>query len=96
MSVVFRVEPDGQRFRREKDGIYRDVTKATLRGVTLTAFPAYPQTAGELAARSLEEWRDDEAKASKEAERLRESELQQLRKRLDFAVAAEPPHTERR
>ncbi len=37
--------------------LIRKVTRATLRAVTLTSYPAYRQTAGTVALRSLEEFR---------------------------------------
>jgi uncharacterized protein len=52
MSIVFS-GPESQWMGKGKDTI-RKVTKANLRAVTLTAYPAYRQTIGTLSLRSLE------------------------------------------
>lgn len=63
MSIEF-AGPD-ESFTGKGDNIVREISKAKLRGVALTSYPAYRQTIGKLVARSLEEYR----KETEEAER---------------------------
>lgn len=55
MSIEFR-DAESEWTGRGDDTI-RIVKRAKLVGVTLTGYPAYPQTAGTVALRSLEEYR---------------------------------------
>ena len=60
MSITFLRKGVQDRFTKSEDGPVREVEKATLRSVTLTSMPAYPQTTDTLVLRSLEEWRTAE------------------------------------
>lgn len=55
MSIVFS-DPEDQ-YSGKAGAIVRNIDKAELMAVTLTSYPAYRQTAGSLAQRSLEEYR---------------------------------------
>jgi len=44
-------------WRGPKNNLTRHISKATLQAVTLTSFPAYPQTAGTVTQRALEAYR---------------------------------------
>lgn len=60
MSITFLREPISAKFEEKDSVVYRTITKGVLTGVTLTAFPAYPQTADTLTLRSLAEWQRSE------------------------------------
>jgi len=68
MSISFANAEDS--YKGKGDTIVREINKASLRAVTLTSFPAYKQTAGTVAERSLAEYRSaidaEEAKAAEE------------------------------
>lgn len=55
MSIAF-TDPV-EEWRGKEGDLTRHIGKATLRAVTLTSYPAYPQTAGTLTERSLADWR---------------------------------------
>jgi|WetSurMetagenome_2_1015567.scaffolds.fasta_scaffold28300_1 uncharacterized protein len=99
MSIEFRLsDPRDAEFHRHNGELFRTIKKAELVGVALTSYPAYPQTAGTIAVRSLEEWRqaeDEAAKAAQQAleaaerekaERAAIAENAHLRARLDLAA----------
>ena len=74
MSIGFLVNAED--FSVEDGETVRTVTDAVLTAVTLTQFPAYPQTSGTVDIRSLEAWRtqqNTDETAEKEAERVRNS-----------------------
>ncbi len=75
MSVEFRTSKEDTDLASDGEDVVRTVKRAELVGLALTSFPAYPQTAGTLALRSLEEFR----KAEEE------------RKAAEAAVAPSPP-----
>lgn len=84
MSIGF-VDADGE-FRNKSGQLVREVSKAKLTAVTLTAFPAYRQTAGTLALRSLEQHRNQEAEAERlkaEAEKVAAEENAKLRNEIE-------------
>ena len=59
-SIAF-TDPEDE-WRGKEGNLTRNITQATLRAVTLTSFPAYPQTAGTVTQRSLDEWRSQQEK----------------------------------
>jgi hypothetical protein len=78
LSVSWEFEGVEDRFASDSDNqIVRTVTKAPLTGVALTAWPAYPQTAGTLAMRSLDAFLAEQTARDKDL----------LRRRLDLAEA---------
>jgi len=88
MSVSFLRKGVRQRFTKDSRGPIREVQKAELTGVTLTAEPAYPQTADTLVMRSLQEWRTAEEGNSKpppEEPDTTGGEIEDLRRRVDLA-----------
>lgn len=56
MSIAFS-NPE-ETWKGKGDNIVREINSADLKAVTLTSFPAYRQTAGTLAERSLAEYRE--------------------------------------
>lgn len=54
MSIEFMPVDDGDTMERVSGEFIRTVHRARLLGVTLTGIPAYPQTAGTLALRSID------------------------------------------
>jgi len=66
MSVTWKRAGLEDGFCNTPDGVVREIRKARLTGVTLTAFPAYPQTAGELVERSLAAWQKEQEEAEQE------------------------------
>ena len=50
MSIAFTDPVD--RYAGGKGGMVREISRAKLRAVTLTAYPAYPQTVGKLTAKA--------------------------------------------
>jgi len=74
MSIGMIVK--GESYEGSDPNIVRTVTAADLTAVTLTQFPAYPQTAGTVALRSLAQYKDS-------LEPERDPDI--LRKRLDLA-----------
>ena len=56
MSIAFANPQDS--WKGKDQNIVREIKSAELKAVTLTSFPAYKQTAGTLAERSLTEYRD--------------------------------------
>lgn len=65
MSIAFSNPVDTW---KGKDEITREITQANLHAVTLTSFPAYRQTAGTLAERSLGDYKESlEAEETSEA-----------------------------
>jgi len=92
MSICFCNPEDT--YKGKGDSIVREITKASLRAVTLTSYPAYRQTAGTVSVRSLDEYRTgleaEEAAAAKAAEEQRAKEAE------DAAKAAEQAEAERK
>ena len=83
MSIAFTDAEE--EYSGKGDQITRTVKQAKLRAVTLTSFPAFPQTAGTLAARSLTEYRkQQENEETSEAD----GETETLHRRLDLDEAA--------
>ena len=85
-SFGFKVaRPGGEKFYRRADGTIREVHRAALKDITLTSFPAYPQTSValrsmEAAQASLAAWQDDERRAeitARARDRLRRAMLEQ-------------------
>lgn len=74
MSIGFIAEDE--RFVTEGRKTIRELIRATLTAVTLTQFPAYPQTAGTVALRSLQAYQQGQNEV--------------LRKRLDLAGLDDP------
>ncbi|MFA5234961.1 MAG: HK97 family phage prohead protease [Sulfurimonas sp.] len=75
MSICFANPEDT--YKGKGDSIVREISKASLRAVTLTCYPAYTQTAGTVAIRSLEEYRkgiETEESAAKAADEQRTKE----------------------
>jgi HK97 family phage prohead protease len=67
MSIEFRdAEAD---WTGRGDDTVRIVKRAKLVGVTLTGYPAYPQTAGTVAMRSLEEYRSTASSTTPDGEK---------------------------
>ena len=64
VSIAF-TDADANWFGKGKDTL-RKVNKAALRAITLTSYPAYRQTVGSLAMRSLEEYRTTEGSTEPE------------------------------
>lgn len=71
MSIEFLPVDDGDSMERVGGEFIRTVHRAILLGVTLTGIPAYPQTAGTLALRSIDEFlaREESELQQTEAER---------------------------
>jgi len=97
MSVSFLRKGLVAEFARSAEGVIRRIKEAVLTGVTITAYPAYVQTAGTLDLRSLESWRTDQAaaeadrkQAEEEAARQAEEEAAGRKRRLE--LAAEEPY----
>lgn len=67
MSIAFTDAEDT--YKGKGENIVREINKATLKGVTLTSFPAYRQTIGTVAERSFAEYR-----STLESEEAAESE----------------------
>jgi HK97 family phage prohead protease len=98
MSIAFADAEDD--IRRQNGQVIREVKKATLRAVTLTAWPAYRQTAGTVKLRTLDAFLDAEKRseeaAKAEAEKLEAEKRQadaleenaRLRQRLDLEESA--------
>ncbi len=78
------------KFVRRGGEIMKEVSKAELRSVSLTAFPAYKQTAGSLALRCLAEFITEEVKThvaqlrQKGVPEDKSTQLTQLRRKLDL------------
>jgi hypothetical protein len=82
-SIAFT---DPQEEWKGKEGnLTRNITQATLRAVTLTSFPAYPQTAGTLTQRSLDEWRTQQEETEEPPTEEFQPGTDTLRGRLDLA-----------
>ena len=83
MSFGFSVLPDGEHWHQEGDDLIRDITNMDLHHVAVVAWPAYPDT--EVAVRSRDQWRHDEAAA---APRGRHPNVLRLKLDLDQGVAS--------
>lgn len=91
MSIAFAAKDVQATFRRQKGELIREVEKAKLTGVTLTAFPVYTQTGDTV---SLRAFLDDEEAQETEANKAAEDERAQIardnsRRRLDLERARE-------
>lgn len=82
MSIAFS-DPEDE-IRRQNGQVIREVKKATLRGVTLTAWPAYRQTVGTVKLRTLDAFLDAE-KRSEEAAKAEAAKLEE-EKRIAAAL----------
>ena len=91
MSIAF-MDPE-EEWRGSEGNLTRHIGKATLRAVTLTSFPAFPQTAGTLTERSLAEYRASQ-KPPEEGAEYEGPETEELRRRLDLAEAELPLTTQ--
>lgn len=92
MSISMRRRGMEVKFVQRGGETIREVSRAVLTGVTLTAFPAYPQTVDTLVMRSLEQWREDRrTEEEKAADDAREAENRDGRARLDLAEAEIEP-----
>lgn len=90
MSVSFSRAGVKDRFDRRQGETIRTIEKAELASVSLTAFPAYPQTAGEVTLRSLREWEEEQRKAeSGEGEETPGPDIEILRKRIEIEEVLE-------
>jgi len=83
MSVSFQWTPIVEKWVTRAGQVVREISEAVLTGVALTAFPAYPQTAGSLALRSLAAWKQSQEPEPEEAA----TDIDILRRRLDLAEA---------
>lgn len=85
MSAMWPRRTVVDKFENRNGEVIREISKAELVAVTLTAYPAYSQTAGTLTMRSLDEWRSQQ----EETEETQTEEFQPgtdtLRSRLDLA-----------
>jgi HK97 family phage prohead protease len=81
MSIAFTDPEDS--WDGHGDAILRTITGANLEAVTLTSYPAFRQTAGSLALRSLDAYKATEEGALQEVA----PDTDVLRKRLDLAEA---------
>jgi phage head maturation protease len=84
MSITFLRKGVQDRFTKSEDGPIREVEKATMRSVTLTSMPAYPQTADTLVLRSLEEWRTAEEPNTEDRVDTSGGDVEDLRRRLNL------------
>jgi HK97 family phage prohead protease len=64
MSFAFRLwdHKKGQKWEELDEYTLRTVLEARLADISIVAFPAYEKTSVDVAARSLEEWRAENAK----------------------------------
>lgn len=85
MSIAWKRQGVESRFVREGDTVIREVRVAPLTAVTITAFPAYTQTADTLVLRSLEEWRKSEE--AQDGSGVEETGTANQRRRLDLEQA---------
>lgn len=73
-----------EEWKGKEGNLTRQINKATLRAVTLTSFPAYKQTAGTLAERSLEAWRRQQEETNETETEEYQPSTDALRRRLDI------------
>jgi HK97 family phage prohead protease len=87
MSITFLRKGVQDRFTKGEEGPVREVKKATMRSVTLTSMPAYPQTADTLILRSLEEWQTAEESCTEERVDTAGGDVEDLRRRNDMELS---------
>jgi HK97 family phage prohead protease len=88
MSISFKHEPVTYEYSEDGDAVQREVIEAELTGVTLTAWPVYPQTADTVVLRSIEAWREEAKEAEQKAQEEAAAENDKLRRRLDLEEAS--------
>lgn len=89
MSIVFAEPKD--KYSGKAGAIVRNIERADLQAVTLTSYPAYRQTAGSLAQRSLDEYRteQEETDGAAEAKLLADTEeIRQIQDRAELDPAS--------